>query len=525
MKFLGIRNHHDTNVTYTDGQKVTYIKLERNLQDKHYCLTTYDDIKNRELEIILKKTRDILDINLMDLDAIAVSLYTDHDAKNTFNTSHYHDINELHKLIDKTRHTFWNQFKCPVFSVDHHWAHALSCWPLVNVEEVNTHFVIDAMGDHNRYLSFFNNGTLAEFLGHDENQSFSMFLNVLGKKLHMSGLAPDHAGKLMALKASHKLGKGFIDKVFRKADPFKYRHLYQFISLVQKMQKETGVNPEGSQSLIDLTYLIHQFAANTLPDYFHEYLPSSTDVFTFSGGTAQNTVINTSLRREFPNMIIPPHCPDDGISLGCVEFLRQKYQQPHFDRSGFPFWQTDEAPDESPSQQTIDKTAELLAQGKIVGWYQGHGEIGSRALGNRSILMDPSIKGGKDIINNKVKHREEYRPFGASVLLEHTENIFDCVYDSPYMLYNYKCKDEDRFHSIVHTDGTCRIQTVGQQKEFEPFHNLINTFSQKTGIPMLLNTSLNVNGKPIAGKMEDAKTLYENTELDALVIGNQILVK
>jgi carbamoyltransferase len=224
-------------------------------------------------------------------------------------------------------------------------------------------------------------------------------------------------------------------------------------------------------------------------------------------------------------MIIPPHCPDDGISLGCVEFLRQKYQQPHFDRSGFPFWQSDEAPQTIPSKQIIDKTAELLAQGKIVGWYQGHGEIGPRALGNRSILMDPSIKGGKDIINNKVKHREEYRPFGASVLLKSTNDIFECEYDSPFMLYNYKCRDEKRFNSIVHVDGTCRIQTVAPTKEFEVYYELITKFQDKTGIPMLLNTSLNVNGKPIAGTIDDAKSLYDTTELDVLVVGNDLIIK
>jgi carbamoyltransferase len=221
-------------------------------------------------------------------------------------------------------------------------------------------------------------------------------------------------------------------------------------------------------------------------------------------------------------MIIPPHCPDDGISLGCVEFLRRKYKQPSFEKKNFPFWQSDEDGG-VPNDVTIDRAAELLAQGKIVGWYQGNGEIGPRALGNRSILMDPTIKRGKDVINNKVKHREPYRPFGASILLGDVSRVFQWHDESPYMLYNAKCREPKRYSSIVHVDGSCRIQTVNQ--EHEHFYRLIDSFKRKTGIPTVLNTSLNIDGKPIAAYKQDAKTLFEKTEMDAVIIGNDILTK
>jgi len=274
------------------------------------------------------------------------------------------------------------------------------------------------------------------------------------------------------------------------------------------------------------TLYVNETATNFFGCIFVGTSPSVGNVLSFnSGGTAQNTVVNTKLKERFPNLIIPPHCPDDGLSLGCIELLRQLNDQPLFDRSNFPYWQSDIAPDELPSQETIDKTAEYLAQGKIVGWYQGHGEIGPRALGNRSILMDPSIKLGKDVINAKVKRREAYRPFGASVLLEDTSELFDCDYDSPYMLYVVKCKKQEEFPAIIHVDNTCRIQTVNQDPQNEVYHNLISTFKKRTGIPMLLNTSLNIDGKPIAGDPSDAHKLFEISDLDVVVVGNTIRLK
>ena len=211
------------------------------------------------------------------------------------------------------------------------------------------------------------------------------------------------------------------------------------------------------------------------------------------------------------------------MSLGLIEFLRQKYNQEPFEKTNFPFWQDDYSPQREPSDETILKTAEWLAQGKIVGWYQGNGELGPRALGNRSILMDPSKFNGKHIINEKVKKREWFRPFGASILEEHTDKFFKCNFKSEFMLYVTEIIDKQKFTPITHVDGTCRIQTVGNS--FNTYKRLIDAFYKKTGIPMLLNTSLNINGRPIASRSIDALELISTTELDILIIGNEIYKK
>ena len=276
------------------------------------------------------------------------------------------------------------------------------------------------------------------------------------------------------------------------------------------------------QELADHVRLCHEETERMFVDYFKSNT-SINDVITYSGGVAQNTIINSEIRKVRPNLYIPPHCNDEGLTLGIVEFLRQYYDQEPFDNSGYPYWQSDETPDSNPSDETIFKTAELLAQGKIVGWYQGNGEVGSRALGNRSILMDPSIRNGKDILNRKVKHREWFRPFGASILEEKTEKYFNWQGTSPHMLYVMDIIDKKSFPSITHVDGTCRIQTVSPN--LNSYYRLISEFNEITGIPMLLNTSLNGGGKPICGTKSSAFEIFSTTDIDVLVIGDEIYDK
>lgn len=519
MKFLGIRNGHDCNLTYTNGSSVRYIKLERNFQEKHY---NWHHRPGDDMSYILEEAERIWGLKFDDLDGICLSNdYGMHQLTRSL------QINELAFQVNTKENPFWAQFGCPVFQIDHHYSHMLSCWPQVDVQLVDTHFVFDGLGDHGRVSAVFQNYAhealprLVDYIDRSENLGLSVTMERIGEQYGMHGSVLDMSGKLMALKSYHKVPKSLVDQVMSIATPLRYRHLNQFINIIEQVQNQTH-RGDQKQRLVDLAYFLHVFGEQKLPDYFELYA-GYDDVITYSGGTAQNTVVNSALKARFPKMIIPPHCPDDGLSLGCVEYLRQHFDQPTFDNSGFPYWQSDVAPTERPSSRTVNDTAELLAQGKIVGWYQGHGEIGPRALGNRSILMDPSLANGKDIINAKVKHREPYRPFGASILNEERENYFDCNYESPYMLYVINCHRPADFPAIVHVDGSCRIQTVGTLPQEADYRRVLEAFQSRTGVPMLLNTSLNVDGKPIAGSPDDAKTLLTNSELDALVIGNDII--
>ena len=161
----------------------------------------------------------------------------------------------------------------------------------------------------------------------------------------------------------------------------------------------------------------------------------------------------------------------------------------------------------------------MLSQNKIVGWYQGHGEYGPRALGNRSILMNPCMENGKDFINQKVKNREWWRPFGASIKEERSSDYFDIKY-SPYMLFSSKVLKKV-IPAVTHVDNTCRHQTVNINQNYY-FYKLLDAFENKTKIPILLNTSLNEGGKPICSTIEQAKKVLKKTKLDYLCVGDNI---
>lgn len=179
-----------------------------------------------------------------------------------------------------------------------------------------------------------------------------------------------------------------------------------------------------------------------------------------------------------------------------------------------------------PEEALIEEVASLIAAGKIVGWMQGRAEFGPRALGNRSILADPRQAVIKDKINAVVKFREPFRPFAPSILPECAPGYFEDYQESPYMerTLTFKREVQDKVPAVVHVDGTGRLQTINPQ--WNPlFYRLVSAFDRKTGIPLLLNTSLNIMGKPIVHSPEDALTLFATTGLDYLVIGNCLLSK
>jgi carbamoyltransferase len=173
-----------------------------------------------------------------------------------------------------------------------------------------------------------------------------------------------------------------------------------------------------------------------------------------------------------------------------------------------------------------DEVAGHLQAGKVVGWIQGRAEFGPRALGNRSILADPRSADIKERLNDQVKFREEFRPFAPSILHEYGEEYFDNYQPTPYMerALRFKPAVKAKVPAVVHVDGTGRLQSV--KREWNPqYYDLIDAFRKKTGIPILLNTSFNVMGKPIVHSVEDAVAVLMTSGLDVLVINNQVFWK
>jgi carbamoyltransferase len=264
----------------------------------------------------------------------------------------------------------------------------------------------------------------------------------------------------------------------------------------------------------------------------------------FTGGCALNSSLNGKLvaRTGFERLHVPCAPADDGNALGAALYLKHVVAgEPRHPESMSPYLGSFIEPEsiehilsfggtrfrEAESDENLcDEVADLLASGCIVGWVQGRAEFGPRALGNRSILADPRQPDMKQRINDRVKFRELYRPLAPSILHEHGSEYFEGYQESPYMerTLPFRPQVRDRVPAVVHVDGTGRLQSVKESSN-PLFHRLIRAFFARTGVPMLLNTSFNVMGKPIIHSAEDAMTVFYTTGLDRLVIGRYILEK
>ena len=286
-----------------------------------------------------------------------------------------------------------------------------------------------------------------------------------------------------------------------------------------------------------------------------------------AGGVALNCVANGKILKEkiFENIWIQPAAGDAGGSLGAalalwyIDKKNQRFINSNDDMQGAylgPEFTQDQIEKELnktggnfetvSNEVLIDRTSEYLSKGKAIGWFQGRMEFGPRALGNRSILGDPRSEKMQKILNLKVKYRESFRPFAPSVIKEDLANWFDLNVDSPYMLLvanislNKKIEMTDdqkklfgidklnvkrsEIPAVTHVDYSARIQTVSQITN-KLYYDLIYKFKEKTGCPVVVNTSFNVRGEPLVNTPMDAFNCFMGTDLDYLVIGNCILDK
>ena len=264
-----------------------------------------------------------------------------------------------------------------------------------------------------------------------------------------------------------------------------------------------------------------------------------------AGGVALNCVANGRVAREsgFENVWIQPAAGDDGIAIGCayygyIEILKQPRSfvmdhsyvgRAYTDRDIEDATQKFLIRIQTSSTRSDDicrDTAKLLADQKVIGWFQGGSEFGPRALGNRSLLADPRKPEMKDILNKRVKHRQAFRPFAPIVLAERAKEVFEGEEDSPFMLIAKRVRPEwrDKIPSIVHVDGTARVQTV--REETNPMlYRLLKEFDALTGVPVLINTSFNVKGEPIVETPRDAVICFLTTGIDNLVLHDTLISK
>jgi carbamoyltransferase len=309
--------------------------------------------------------------------------------------------------------------------------------------------------------------------------------------------------------------------------------------LVEKLGQPRGVDEPLGQRHKDLaaaTQATLEACAIRLVEHLHR--KTGLDALCLAGGVALNCSANGRLARLpfIKKFFVQPAASDRGLPLGCAleaaarhgdkpELLRHVFYGPSSSAenvekalklSGVAYREVD----------PVKEGAERIARGEVIGWFQGRSEFGPRALGHRSILADPRDGKMKDIVNSKIKFREEFRPFAPAVVEERAAEIFDLAWPSPFMTLAVPVREawRPKLQAITHANGTGRVQTVS--REVDPrFHGLIEAFGKKTGVPVILNTSFNVKGQPIVETALDALGTFAASGIDAVIIDRFLVSK
>ena len=307
-----------------------------------------------------------------------------------------------------------------------------------------------------------------------------------------------------------------------------------------KRNQQKGEILEHSEVQKDMAYKIQEETSERMCELIEKAVELTSEKnIVVCGGYGLNCVANYKYWERFPdlNIYCEPISHDGGTSIGGALYKWHQLtdsEEPRKQASVYYGPQYDPATYElsldglDVTDTDYDSVAALIREGKIVTIFQGRSEGGPRALGNRSILFDPTIKDGKDIVNG-VKHREWFRPFACSIKKEHVNEWFDLQgrEETPHMMYAVRCHEgvEEKIPSVIHVDGTCRIQTVTEEQN-EHYYKLINAFHKITDVPILFNTSFNLGGEPLVETINDALETLEKSEIEYMYLPEiQKLVK
>lgn len=476
------------------------------------------------------------------------------------NAAKVHDLREeLARALDVP-----SQFRAKIHKVEHHRAHMASCF-LVSPFDRAAILSIDGFGDFISTMWGVGDDNHIDVLGQIEYPhsagivytATSQYLGFpkYGDEGKVMGLAP--YGRPRYLEQFREIirtdnGTGF------KLDLDYFKHDSEGVDMtwedgsptIGRIFSDKFIDAFGPARLAGepLTSL-HEDIAASLQARLEEvsfhilnqlHQQTKTDRLCLAGGVAYNSVMNGKilLNTPFRGVFVQPAAGDSGTALGVCYYIRNVLlQQPRsfvmehaYTGPEFANGQIDGVVRESDfdwrelSDHELTQTAaQAVADGKIVGWFQGRMEFGPRALGNRSILVDPRRAEMKDILNARIKKREPFRPFAPSILEERVGDYFEQTHPSPAMLMVYQVKQGKRsvIPAVTHVDGSGRLQTVARSTN-PRYHQLISDFEQLTGVPVVLNTSFNED-EPIVCTPEEALNCFQRTRMDVLFLGNYML--
>ena len=490
----------------------------------------------------------------------ALEIFFFQDKEKKEKTSKWSDLFILKKILKKKFGNFYGKIKF----YDHHLTHKIYGIMLSNFNNAVV-LSYDGGGENtSTEIGLFKNGQIKNLkkiywpnsLGH----FYSYFTGYLGFKMlegeyKMMGLAP--YGKPVY---KNFLREKVLSKSLNKQYKFNYTKFSYHKALkndfenieYQSFPKARTQNEKINQKHIDLASSVQSLLEDIVIETLQEVKLKLPEVknLVISGGCALNVTLNGKIlsNKIFDKIIVPPAPHDAGCSIGSVLSYYYKNKNLNFQEDskvkseimspylGFAY-NEDEIINVFKKysdyinykllkyNDIIEFTAKNLAENKIIAWFQGKDEMGPRALGNRSFLANPSNEEIREIINKKIKKRELFRPFAPSVLVHEAKNYFELDQESPYMNIVAKVRENKKnlIPAVVHVDGTCRVHTVSENFN-KKYFDLLTKFFEKSKIPVLLNTSFNIN-EPIVSSPNDAIETFLKSDVDYLILENYIIQK
>jgi carbamoyltransferase len=550
--FLGLNILHDTSAAIVvDGELVCAVEQERFNRDRHtaafptdaieYCLAqagiSREDVRGVGLTFDYRRFQDNaspFDQNVIDHDDLSPA---GRERVRKLNTDTWLEANSQ---LERNELRNARHFR-------HHLTHAACGYYLSGFTEANV-LVMDGRGENESTSLWRAGGTqldhlesypVTESLGH--LYTYVTSLCGLYGKSGRRGLAGHlgsigNEGKTMGL-SGYGSGKLSFDEVISYGGQ-RYHIDHDKLREFDRYQVPLGQPDANSR---ELAYAV-QHKLEEVYHFLAARLHSLTGYrqFVLAGGVALNCNANGALARSamVDRIFIPPAAHDAGAAIGAafLQWVEHSGRPPTVPADQIYLGETVEPAAVADAVAGISRTAKVedpaevaaaaIANGHVVGWCQGGMEFGPRALGNRSILADPRDPGMPDKINKRVKFREPWRPFAPSVLAEKNAEWFEPAIESPYMLLSLTVRPDRReiVPAITHIDGSARVQTV--TKDANPgYYRLIEWFDKLTGVPMVLNTSLNIRGEPIARTAADAVRCFTESGLDVLVIADTVIWK
>jgi len=452
-------------------------------------------------------------------------------------------------IYERKLRAFAKEAGAKLVYVDHHLAHAASTYHTSGFEEANV-ITVDGAGETETFAYFEGNGgkirrvwdiPLDIRIGDRVTRSFGLIYTSVTTLLNL-GVSAE--GKTMGL-ASYGTPRFDFSEILRVASHRDYTLNRAMVRKLYGKYARASSRDELTQDHKDLAASLQHALEESLVNLAREaYERSGVKNFALAGGVALNCNTNQKiLDQEFcEGLYVIPAAHDGGVALGAALSAAEQLDEPiPRERMETAYWGPGYSDEEiekllreaKVKYERVDniesRVADLLADGKIVGWFQGRMEMGPRALCNRTILANPTIADMADRVNADVKHREKWRPFAPAVALEDAATYFTGLEketESPFMLRVSYVREEyrNKLPAITHFDGSARIQTIKESQNPRTY-KLLQEAKKRWGMPVVMNTSFNDNNEPIVCSPKDALRCYFGTGFDALALGSFLLIK